>query len=301
MIERLAILGVGLIGGSLALACRERGLARTIVGANRSAEAREATRRLGMVDATTADPAEAVREADLVVLAAPVGALPDLLRAAGPGLGPAAVITDVGSVKGALVAALEALTPPWRAFVGGHPIAGGERSGPEAARADLFVGARCILTPTPRTDPAALHRVEALWTAVGARVLRMDPAWHDELLAAVSHLPHVVAYALMAALLEEEAAGRELLRFGGGGLRDVTRIASSDPTMWRDICVANRAAILRALGRFRAALDLLEAAIAAADGPALSAVFARAKAGRDRLIAPGDGAGRPAGAPGEAR
>ncbi len=301
MIERLAILGVGLIGGSLALACRERGLARTIVGANRSAAAREATRRLGMVDATTADPAEAARGATLVVLGAPVGALGDLLRAAGPALAPGVVVTDVGSVKGELVAALEGLTPAGCAFVGGHPIAGREHSGPEAARADLFVGARCILTPTARTDPEALRQVEALWAAVGAQVLRMDPTWHDALLAAVSHLPHVVAYALMDALLEEEATGRELLRFGGGGLRDFTRIASSDPSMWRDICVANRGALLQALRRFRGSLDRLEAAIASGDGPVLSATFARAKAGRDRLVARDDQPVRPPEARAEAR
>ena len=301
MIERLAILGVGLIGGSLALACRERGLARTIVGANRSAAAREATRRLGMVDATTADPAEAARGATLVVLGAPVGALGDLLRAAGPALAPGVVVTDVGSVKGELVAALEGLTPAGCAFVGGHPIAGSEHSGPEAARADLFVGARCILTPTARTDPEALRQVEALWAAVGAQVLRMDPTWHDALLAAVSHLPHVVAYALMDALLEEEATGRELLRFGGGGLRDFTRIASSDPSMWRDICVANRGALLQALRRFRGSLDRLEAAIASGDGPVLSATFARAKAGRDRLVARDDQPVRPPEARAEAR
>jgi prephenate dehydrogenase len=281
--RRLAVVGLGLIGGSLALAAKEAKAVRSVLGVDRDPGHREAAQRLGIADEVAGD-LRALGEADLVVLAVPVCAiqalLPEVARAA-----PApCVITDVGSVKAPLLAAGESACPDGR-FVPGHPIAGRERSGPEAARSDLFQGAACVLTPGGRARPAAVDRVEAIWRAAGCRVVRMDAAWHDEVFAAVSHLPHLVAYGLMDAVLRMER-GEERIRFSAGGLRDFTRVASSHPEMWRDIFLMNREPLLRALAAYREALDGLEAAMRAADGEALMRILAQARLAREELSSP---------------
>ena len=279
--ERLAVAGVGLIGGSLALAAREAGLAGEVVGIGRRPERLRRAAELGVVDRWTTEPAEGVAGADLVVLAVPLGATRALMEALAPGLGPEAVVTDVGSAKRAVVEdARAALGDAFARFVPGHPVAGTERSGVEAAFATLFRGRRVILTPVAETAPEAVARVRALWEAVGAEVVEMDPARHDRILAATSHLPHVLAYTLVD-LLAGLAEHEEVFANAAGGFRDFTRIASSDPVMWRDICLANREAIVEMLDRYGEALAAVRAAVAGADGAALERLFARAKAARD--------------------
>lgn len=283
LFRRMAVVGVGLIGGSLAAACRKRGLVETLVGFDADGGALQEALALGLVDEATRDAAAAAAGADVIVLAAPVGALEAIAATIAPALAPAALVTDVGSVKGDLVSRLEARLPAGR-YVPAHPIAGRERSGPAAASATLFEDARCVLTPTPRTDRQALARIRRLWEGVGAVVELMDPEEHDDIFAAVSHLPHAVAYALMNAMLDLQADGRDVLPYSAGGLRDFTRVAASDPTMWRDIFLANRPALLDALRRFRAALARLEAALAAGDDAALWAECDRARRVRRDLV-----------------
>lgn len=284
MINRLAIIGVGLIGGSLARAARRAGVCRVIVGGGRDeAQLRRAV-ELGVIDRYDMDIAVAVRDADMVVVAVPLGAMEAVLRRIAGQVRPDTVITDAGSAKGSVVAAARAAfgeVPP--GFVPGHPIAGTEKSGVEASFAELFEGRRVILTPLPNTSAQALAAVHALWQQVGAEVVEMDVAHHDEVLAATSHLPHVLAYALVDTLVGMDAS-EEIFRFAAGGFRDFTRIASSDPAMWRDICIANRTALLMVLERFRAELSSLTAAIEAANGEHIVSVFSRAKAARDRYM-----------------
>jgi len=280
---RLAIAGVGLIGGSLAAAARRAGLAGEVVGYGRSeANLRVALER-GLVDRIAREPAVAVAQADCVVLAAPVGACVGLAEAFRPHARAGTILTDVGSVKAGLVAALEARWLPIGPVVGAHPIAGSEHSGAGAARADLFAGRRCILTPTPATEPAALARVRALWEGAGARVEEMPAAVHDEILARVSHLPHLVAYALASAVGTAQVDGRPILGYAASGFRDTTRIAASPAELWGDIAIANAPALIRALGEFRAALDRLQALLAAGDLAGLAAALAGAQAIRRRL------------------
>lgn len=283
--RRVAFLGLGLIGGSLAAAIRKRGLADAIVASARSAQTLADGRAMGLIDDGHADPCDAVRGADLVVLAMPVGATEAVLRSVRDVLAPEAIITDVGSVKGAVVdaarAALGTLPP---GFVPGHPIAGGEKSGVGAANADLYVNHKVILTPLDSTAFEALQRVRALWAAVGANVLVMESGHHDEVLAATSHLPHLLAYTLVDCLAHLQD-NREIFRYAAGGFRDFTRIASSDPVMWRDIFLSNRDAALKVLARFTADLDAMRQAIAAGDGETMLGVFTRAKAARDHFTA----------------
>jgi len=281
--RRMAVVGVGLIGGSLAAACRKRGLAEGLVGFDADGSALQEALALGLVDEAAPDAAAAAAGADLVVLAVPVGELEGVAARIAPALTPAAVVTDVGSVKGVLVGHLERCLPAGR-YVPGHPIAGRERSGPAAASASLFEGACCVLTPTPRTGRQALARIRRLWEDVGAVVEIMDPAEHDAVFAAVSHLPHAVAYALMNAMLDLEAEGQDILSYSAGGLRDFTRVAASDAAMWRDIFLANREALTDALRRFRSALARLEAAVIAGDGAALWTECDRARRVRRELV-----------------
>jgi len=277
---RLAIVGLGLIGVSLALAAREAKVAVSILGVDRYSGHRAAALRLGMADEARAD-LEGLAESDLIVLAVPVAAIRALLPAVARLAPPQATVTDVGSVKARILEAGEAAFPDGR-FVAGHPIAGRERAGPEAARADLFAGANCVLTPTAATQASARGRVAALWRAAGCRVLCMEAGWHDEVFAAVSHLPHLVAYALMDAVLGMER-GAERIRFSAGGLRDFTRVAASHPEMWRDIFYMNREPLLRALAAYRRSLDGLEAAIRAGDGEALLRGLGRARLAREEM------------------
>ncbi len=276
-VERVAIVGVGLIGGSLALAARAAGLVGEVVGLGRSEANLAVARQRGIIDRSVRDPAD-LGPVDLVVLAVPVRSTAAAARALLPYLRSGTLLTDVGSVKATVVAEMEVLLPPRMPFVGAHPIAGSEQAGAAAARADLFQGARCILTPTPRTDAAALRTVRALWEGVGARVDDMDAVAHDAALAWVSHLPHAIAYALVGALAR---SGAERAALGGASWRDATRVASSLPELWRDIFLANADAVLAATDAFAAELARLRAAVAAGDAPALEALLTRPTAGAD--------------------
>ncbi len=282
-IDRLVIVGVGLIGGSLARALREASAVGEIVGVGRTLANLDRALALGVIDRIAAFP-EALVGADVVVLAAPVGAMDGLLARAAPALGEAAVITDVGSVKGAVIAAARRrLGAAFPRFVPGHPIAGTEHSGVEASFATLFHDHRIVVTPTAETDARALARVRRLWACTGGEVIEMAPEEHDGVLAATSHLPHVLAYALvdMIAALPE---GRRCFELAAGGFYDFTRIASSDAVMWRDICVANAGPLGARLRQFADTLARLGEAVEAGDGEQLEAIFRRAKSARDRLL-----------------
>lgn len=286
IIKRLAIIGVGLIGGSLARAVRRAGLCEEIVGSGRDvAQLRKAV-KLGVIDRYDSDIASAVRDADMVVIAVPLGAMEQVLRALAGHVRPDTIITDVGSAKASVVTAARNVFGEAPAnFVPGHPIAGTEKNGVEASFAELFQGRRVILTPLPHTAARALAQVHMLWCAAGAEVVEMGVEHHDEVLAATSHLPHILAYSLVDTLVRMDAGtdqGEEIFRFAAGGFRDFTRIASSDPTMWRDICLANRPAIITLLERFRGDLDALTDLIRASDSEGILAIFNRAKAARDR-------------------
>ncbi len=283
-IKRLAVIGVGLIGGSLALALRKAGACGEVVGCGRSRENLERAVALGVIDRFEQDPGRAVAGADMVVLGVPLGAMEEVMGRIASCLAEHAVVTDVGSAKMAVAdAARRRLGGSLSRFVPGHPIAGTERSGVEAAFASLFEGCSVILTPLPETEAAALARVGAMWRACGAEVVEMDIAHHDEVLAATSHLPHLLAYTLVDTLARMDDS-EEIFRYAAGGFRDFTRIASSDPVMWRDICLANREAIGEMLARFSKALQGLAEAVQGGDGEALLSLFHRAKAVRDRQI-----------------
>lgn len=283
LIQRLCIIGVGLIGGSLARALREAGAVGEVIGAGRNEENLRAAIRLGVVDRYYTDPVDAVAGADVVVMAVPLGAMEPVLRAIAPHLAPGCVVTDVGSAKGSVVADVERvygyMSPN---FVPGHPIAGTEKSGVEASFARLFQKRRVILTPRAETTAVAHHLVRRMWELTGAEVVDMDVRHHDAVLAATSHLPHMLAYTLVDTLarLDDRA---EIFRYAAGGFRDFTRIASSDPRMWHDICVANREQLLKMIELFGADLERLVAAIRNDDRAAILATFERAKAARDNL------------------
>jgi prephenate dehydrogenase len=286
----IALVGAGLIGGSLALALRRCQPELEVRVFDRDPGHSAAARRIGIATRVCADLAAAVEGAPLVVLAVPVGALPEVFAALASCLGPDAWVTDVGSSKCSVIdAARGALGSAFARFVPGHPISGAERSGPEAADAALFVGRRVVLTPTSDTDPRALATVRRLWELVGAEVGLLDPAQHDRVFAAVSHLPHLLSYALV-----EELAGRGdaqlLFSYAAGGFRDFTRIAASHPGMWRDIALANRDAVLSELDVYLQALQRLRHALAAGDGAALQATFERARAARLRWAEAGSSA-----------
>jgi prephenate dehydrogenase len=281
LFERVAIAGVGLIGGSLALAARQQDLFGEVVGLGRGEANLAAARRLGIADRTTTDPAE-IGRVDLLVLAVPVGATEPVARALLPHLAPGTVVTDVGSVKGVVVERLEALLPADRPFVGTHPIAGSEQSGAEAADAGLFRGARCVITPTANTQAAALERVESLWRRVGARTERMTAADHDRALAWTSHLVHALAYVLADCVA---ASDRRNLHFAGPSLREVTRVAASPPQLWNDIFLANAPAVSNALDLFTARLEELRRAIRGGDAESVRAFLERGRAARLALEA----------------
>jgi prephenate dehydrogenase len=282
LFRQMTVVGVGLIGGSLALATKQAGAVQTVVGVGRSDASRAVALSRGLTDRVTGDLASGVRGADLVVLAVPVHEIVRLLPEVARLVDPGCVVTDVGSVKGPILAAGDAAFPDGR-FVASHPIAGKEQAGPGAARADLFRGANWILTPGKGTRPAALEKVTALWRAAGASVLRMEAGWHDEVFATVSHLPHLVAYALMDAVLATDRGG-ERIRFSAGGLRDFTRVAGSDPVMWRDIFLMNREPVLKVLAGYQKALERLAAVIRDGDGAALEARLLQARVAREELI-----------------
>ena len=281
LFQRIAVIGVGLIGGSLARACRGK-VAREVIGLDKDRTHLKRAVDLGLVD-RAADLPRGVGGAELVIIAVPVGSFPEVAPLIAPFLSPGSIVTDVGSVKGALVEEVETRMPSGTAYVPGHPIAGTERSGPEAASADLFRGSLCVLTPTPRTPEEAVKRVTRLWEEMGARVLLMDPFRHDRIFAVVSHLPHVVAYALMGTILDLQDGDEELFGFSAGGLRDFTRIAASHPIMWRDILLSNREEVLAALARFRKVLTRIEEMIRGEDPVGLVEEFQRAREVREKL------------------
>ena len=283
LFRQITICGVGLIGGSLALAAREQKLVGRIVGLGRTQANLEVARSRGMLDEVTRDPAEAARGADLVMLAVPIRTMPATLAAMLPHLPSNAVITDVGSVKGWVVRELEPMLKPGMSLVAAHPLAGKETTGAGAADRDLFAGRRVIVTPSASSTPEAVDKIEKLWRAAGANVEKMDPDAHDRILARASHLPQIVASALAASLAEERVSGRLAAEFGAGGLRDTTRIAASSPEMWRDICLTNRDAILSALRLFGASFAEFERLVEAGDGEPLAAMFERGRAMRERM------------------
>ena len=286
--RRIALLGIGLINGSLALALRERNGVEEIVACARRPETRARALELGLCDRALADPAQAVEGADLVVLGVPPGAMGPVAQAMAPGLEPEAVITDVGSVKTQIVHDVVPHLPAPRLFVPGHPVAGTERSGPDAAFATLFVNRRVILTPIEDTDPEATARVRALWEATGASVDLMTPEHHDRILAITSHLPHLIAYTIVGTVADLETQTRsEVFKYAAGGFTDFTRIAASDPTMWRDVFLTNREAVLEMLGRFTEDLVRLQRAIRWGDGDTLFELFSRTRAIRRAVIEAG--------------
>jgi prephenate dehydrogenase len=282
LVGRAAILGVGLVGGSLGLALRSRGLAREVVGLTRRAETLEAALALGAIDRGARSAAEAVKEADLVVLATPVRTAKEHLREMGGGLKSGALVTDVGSTKAEIVAAAQGLTPR-AVFIGGHPIAGAEESGVKAARADLFEEATWVLTPTEECDPVALAHLEEVIRAVGARPVRMSAQLHDRLVAASSHGPHLAAGCLvrLARRLAEE--NPELLTLLGSGFRDATRIAAGDPAVWRDICLTNRDWILAFLGKLEEEMTSLKHLLARGEAAELELWLASARQARREM------------------
>jgi prephenate dehydrogenase len=279
LFDRLAVIGVGLVGGSLAAAAKERDAACRVVGCGRSTASLQLALSNGVVDEGTTDIREAVAGADLVVLAGPVGTFSDAVMAMRDFLRPGCVVTDVGSVKGSLVRELEALMPSGVDFIGGHPIAGGSVSGVAHARADLFAGARVVLTPTPSTRLESLDRVAALWRRLGGDVVIMDMDEHDRVFAGVSHLPHLVAYALVGAVASEQ----DWLENAGKGFADTTRIASSPPNVWTDIFRMNRQQMINSVSRFEDVLKSMKDCIERSDWPALASALQQAKESRDRL------------------
>jgi len=278
----LTIVGVGLIGGSLALTARRHRLVERNVGLGRTQSNLDIALARGLIDFATRDAAEAAQGADLLMLATPVMTFPATLSAMVPYLSPNAVVTDVGSVKSWVVQQLEPLLKPAMSFVGVHPVAGKEVTGAAAAEEGLFVNRRVIVTPSALSSSEALEKIETLWRATGARVERMPPASHDAILARASHLPQIVSSALACALADEMVEGRWAAGFGAGGLRDTTRIAASSPEMWRDICVSNSEALTSALRLYREWFARFEDAVAASDERALNELFARGRRMRER-------------------
>lgn len=288
MINRLAVIGVGLIGGSLALSLKSKGAVNEVIGYSRSENARQEALALGVIDKAANSIAEAVAEADVVFVAVPMGAMAAVFADMSEHIRPEAIITDGGSAKAQVVlAAREALRDNFKQFVPGHPIAGTEKSGPSAAFATLYEDHRVVLTPVSDTDPAATAKIKAMWQLTGAEVFEMDVEHHDTVLAATSHLPHVLAFNLVG-MLAQRSDCDEVLRYAAGGFRDFSRIASSDAVMWRDICLGNKKAILDLLDEYHQGINKIEQAIKEEDGEYLIEVFARAKKARDTRFADPD-------------
>jgi cyclohexadieny/prephenate dehydrogenase len=283
--DRIAIIGFGLIGSSLARAVKAHGLARVIVACDSSADARATIARLALADEVIEDPAIAARDADLVVIAAPLGAYTDIARRIAPSLKPGAIVSDVGSVKGPVVRDLPDLLPANVHLVPGHPIAGTENSGPASGFETLFEGRWFIMTPPPGTDEEAVRKVGDLWRGCGSLIEIMEAAHHDKVLAITSHLPHLIAYTIVGTADDlAEDAQSEVIKFSASGFRDFTRIAASDPTMWRDVFLNNREAVLEMLQRFTEDLTALQRAIRVSDGDTLFDLFTRTREIRRRII-----------------
>jgi cyclohexadieny/prephenate dehydrogenase len=292
--ERLALIGTGLIGGSIARAARASGAAKMIVATARSAETRKRVKELGFADQVTETAAEAVKDADLVIVSIPVGACGPVAKEIGPNLKQGAILSDVGSVKGSVVRDMGPFVPKGVHFIPAHPVAGTENSGPDSGFAELFVNRWCILTPVEGTDPAATEKLAAFWRALGANVETMNADHHDLVLAVTSHLPHLIAYTIVGTADElGDVTESEVLKFSAGGFRDFTRIAASDPTMWRDIFLHNKDAVLEMLGTFNEDLSKLTRAIRRGDGDALFEHFARTRAIRRGIVQIGQDSAAP--------
>lgn len=283
--RRLCLIGVGLIGSSVARAARKAALAREIAAFDANAEVRQRVRALGIVDDVKDDPVEAARGADCVMLCTPLGTYRDIVGRIAGALQPGAVVTDVGSVKSCVFADIGPLIPKGVHLLPGHPVAGTEHSGPDAGFAEIFVGRWAILTPAADTDPGALEKLKAFWAGTGSMVEIMDAARHDLTLAITSHLPHLIAYTIVGTAAElENVQAAEVIRYSAGGFRDFTRIAGSNPVMWRDIFLDNREAVLEMLGRFTEDLTGLQRAIRYGDGKTLEEWFTRTRAIRRGVV-----------------
>ncbi len=294
LFNRIALIGVGLIGSSISHAVRRAGLAAQIVGHARTAETRATALRLGLIDEAFATAADAVKGADLVILCVPVGVCGAVAAEIGPHLEPGAIVTDVGSVKGAVVRDCVPHIPPGVQFIPGHPIAGTENSGPESGFAELFDNRWCILTPLPGADQAAVDKLKALWLGMGSHVDLMDVEHHDLVLAITSHVPHLIAYNIVnTAAHLGRVTDTEVIQYSAGGFRDFTRIAASDPTMWRDVFLNNKDATLEMLGRFQEDLTVLQRAIRYGDGETLFKLFSDARQIRRGIIQAGQDVAAP--------
>ena len=286
--RRLALIGVGLIGSSIARAARAQNLVGSIVATARSAKTRRRVMELGITDQVVDTNAAAVEGADLVIVCVPVGQCGTAAREIGPHLAPGAIVSDVGSVKAEVVRDMAPHLPANVHFVPAHPVAGTEHSGPDAGFAELFIGRWCILTPPERVDAVAVERLSGFWSGLGAKVATMSAEHHDLVLAITSHVPHLIAYTIVGTADDLSAVTRsEVLQYSAGGFRDFTRIAASDPTMWRDVFLANKAGVLEMLGRFNQDLAKLTHAIEAADGDTLFELFTRTRAIRRGIVAIG--------------
>ncbi|HMN84854.1 MAG TPA: prephenate/arogenate dehydrogenase family protein [Bauldia sp.] len=285
---RLALIGIGLIGASIALAARTAGVVGHVAVSTRTEKTLRRAGELGLGDSYHLDPAEAVRDADCVILSIPVGASGAVAEAIAGSLKPGAIVSDVGSVKASVVAQMAPHIPAGVHFVPAHPVAGTEYSGPDAGLADLFQNRWCILTPPPGTDPQAVATLARFWRAIGANVETMTPEHHDLVLAITSHVPHLIAYNIVGTAADLETVTQsEVMKFSAGGFRDFTRIAASDPTMWRDVFLHNREAVLEMLGRFTEALIALQRLVRYGDGDRLFDLFTRTRAIRRGIIAAG--------------
>jgi cyclohexadieny/prephenate dehydrogenase len=286
--HRIALIGIGLIGSSIALAVRRGGLAGHIAVQSRRQVTVDAAQRLGLGDSYTIDPVQAVTDADLVIACVPVGAFAAVAQAIAPALAPGTIVTDVGSVKRSVISQMQPHLPENVHFVPSHPVAGTEQSGPEAGLAGLFDNRWCILTPPAGTDPKAIERVQEFWQALGMHVEFMDAEHHDLVLAITSHIPHLIAYNIVGTANDVEAVTRsEVMKYAAGGFRDFTRIAASDPTMWRDVFLHNKDAVLEMLGRFSEDLTALQRAIRWGDGETLFNLFSRTRDIRRDIIEAG--------------
>jgi len=288
MFKKMALIGIGLIGSSIALAARAHNLVEGIAISTRRPETLEEARALGLGDSYTLDPAEAVRGADLVILCTPVGAYEGVMRQIAGALAPGAILSDVGSVKGFVQKTVGPHVPKGVAFIPAHPIAGTEHSGPGAGFPELFIGRWCVLTPEKDIDPIALDRLTSFWQALGSNVEVMEASHHDMVLAITSHVPHLIAYNIVGTADDLEAHTKsEVIKFSASGFRDFTRIAASDPVMWRDVFLTNREAVLEMLGRFLEDLSQLQRMVRVGDGAGMEALFTRTRAIRRSIISAG--------------
>ena len=294
LFQRVALIGIGLIGSSISHACRRANLAQTIVGSARTPATVATAMRLGIIAEGFASAREAVRGADLVIICVPVGLCGAIAEEIGPALAPGALVTDVGSVKAAIVRDVAPFIPAGVHFVPGHPIAGTEQSGPQSGFAELFDNRWCILTPEPHTDLKAVEKLQAFWQALGSNVEIMTPEHHDMVLAITSHLPHLIAFNIVnTAAHLERVSDKEVIKFSAGGFRDFTRISASDPTMWRDVFLNNKDAVLEMLGRFQEDLAGLQRAIRFGEGAELFTKFSDARAIRRGVIEAGQDTAAP--------